>query len=69
MATCGDALGALLAVWDDTLRTLMEVLEQKGGIVLKNGILHIPDYFQDRLSGRAPDRRARGVDDQSPPAP
>jgi len=46
----------------------MEVLEQKGGIVLKDGTLHIPDYFRDKLRSKAPGRGAPGPDDAPPPA-
>jgi hypothetical protein len=66
---CGDALGALLAVWNDTLDAFMKVLEQKGGIVHKDGTLHIPDYFRDKLSSKAPGRGGPGPEDPPPPAP
>lgn len=54
IATCRDALTALLTVWDDTLSAFMEVLEQRGGIVLKDGVLYIPDYFRDKLTSKVP---------------
>ena len=54
ITTCQAALVVLLTVWDDSLPEFMEVLRQKGGIVLKDGTLHIPDYYRDRLKSSAP---------------
>lgn len=68
MTTCGNALGALLAVWNDTLTAFMEMLEEKGGIVVKDGALRIPDYFRDKLASKAPGGSAPGPDDAPPPA-
>ena len=66
MATCGDALGALLTVWNDSRSAFMEILEQQGGIVLKDGVLRIPDHFRDKLRSKAPGRGAPSPENAAP---
>jgi len=53
-ATCQGALAALVTVWDDSLHQFMEVLRVKGGIELKDGALHIPDYYRDKPGSSKP---------------
>lgn len=62
ISTCREALVALLSVWDACVREFLEILCKKGGIVLKDGTLHIPDYYGDQLRRQAPGS-------QSPPSP
>lgn len=68
MATCGAALGALLTVWDDTKSAFMNVLERKGGIVLKGGTLRIPDYLRNKLRSKVTGPAAPDPDGPEPPA-
>ncbi|MGH7389689.1 MAG: hypothetical protein ACREM3_09570 [Candidatus Rokuibacteriota bacterium] len=66
ITTCRDALEALLTAWDDSLHAFMEVLREKGGIVLENGTLHIPDYFRDKLRSK-PLRQSVARSEEVPP--
>jgi hypothetical protein len=54
IATCQGALAALVTVWDDSLHQFMEVLRVKGGIELKDGALHIPDYYRNKPGSPKP---------------
>jgi hypothetical protein len=54
MTTFRNAIAAIVRVWDDSLDEFLLVLRDRGGIELKDGTLHIRDYYRDKIATRQP---------------